>query len=170
MNGQYCVDANIFITAWYKSYPIDIFSSLWEQISKCRNDIILIKPIFNEIEPISPSDKKLSKEKKIAKYPLRIWMEENRFDATEINDDTSSESLALEKKYEIHSESTGAGQNDITLIAYAKIMGKTIVTFESEQPQKPVKKNKYKIPLICQEQNVECIDFIKMLQKLGIRV
>ena len=45
MSGQYCVDANIFLAAWYKSYPRHIFSSLWQQISECRNDIILIKPI-----------------------------------------------------------------------------------------------------------------------------
>ena len=58
----------------------------------------------------------------------------------------------------------------MTLIAYAKIMDKTVVTFEGEQPQKPGKKSNYKIPLICREQNVECIDFIKMLQCLDIRV
>ncbi len=34
MSGQYCLDANIFVTAWYKSYPRHIFSSLWEQISR----------------------------------------------------------------------------------------------------------------------------------------
>ena len=49
MSGQYCVDANIFLAAWYKSYPRHIFSSLWQQISECRNDIILIKSIFDEI-------------------------------------------------------------------------------------------------------------------------
>jgi hypothetical protein len=114
MSGQYCVDANIFLAAWYKSYPRHIFSSLWKQLSECRSDIILIKPIFDEIEPISPSDKKLPIEKKREKYPLRVWMEENRFNATDINDETNAVSLSLEKEYEISSESKGAGQNDMT--------------------------------------------------------
>lgn len=170
MSGQYCIDANIFLAAWYKSYPRHIFSSLWQQISECRNDIILIKPVFDEIEPVSSSDRKLSMEKKRKKYPLRMWMEENRFDATDINDEINAVSLELEKEYEVSGESKGAGQNDMTLIAYAQIMDKTVVTFEGEQPQKPGKKSNYKIPLICREQNVECIDFIKMLQCLDIRV
>ncbi len=173
MSGQYCVDANVFITAWYDryiGYPPRIFPSLWKQLSECRSDIVLIKPIFDEIEPISPPDKKLSIEKKREKYPLRVWMEENQFDVTDINDETKAVSLDLEKEYEINSESKGAGQNDITLIAYAKIMDKTVVTFEAKQPQKPGKKSNYKIPLICQEQDVACINFIDMLDSLNIRV
>ena len=64
----------------------------------------------------------------------------------------------------------GANQNDITLIAYAKVKEKTVVTFEEEQPQKPGKKKNYKIPLICNEQGVECIKFVTMLDRLGIRI
>lgn len=60
-------------------------------------------------------------------------------------------------------------RNDITLIAYAMVTGKTVVTFEGEQPQKPGKKCNYKIPLICHEQSVECINFVAMLDRLGIR-
>lgn len=170
MSGQYCTDANIFLTAWYKSYPRHIFFSLWKQLSEYRNEIILIKPIFDEIEPFSPSDRKLPFDKKKKKYPLRVWLEKNRFDTTDIDDETNAVSLDLEREYKISNESKGAGQNDITLIAYAKIMGKTIVTFEAEQPQPPGKKSNYKIPLICREQDVVCIDFIKMLHHLNIRV
>jgi len=56
------------------------------------------------------------------------------------------------------------------LIAYAKKMKKIVVTFEAKQEQKPDKKNKYKIPLICKEQNVECITFMEMIRRLGIRI
>ena len=34
-----------------------------------RNDIILIKPVFDEIDPISSADQKLSIDKKQGKYP-----------------------------------------------------------------------------------------------------
>ncbi len=72
MIGQYCLDANIFIAAWRKSYPISSFPSLWTQISQHRQAIILIKPIYDEIEPISPSDKNLSSNKKSASASLII--------------------------------------------------------------------------------------------------
>ena len=170
MSGQYCVDANIFITAWYEDYRDSVLPSLWEQLALHHNDIILIKPIFDEIEPISSADKKLSKSKKKEKYPLRMWMQEKQFMITSINDETEAVSLSFEKKYETSNESKGANQKDITLIAYAKQMDKTVVTFEGRQPQKPVKKSNYKIPLICHEQDVKCINFVTMLERLGIRI
>ena len=68
MSGQYCLDANIFLTAWYVSYPPQILSSLWDQIAKHHNDIVFFKPVFDEIEPIASSDNKLSRELKERKY------------------------------------------------------------------------------------------------------
>lgn len=170
MNGQYCVDTNIFITAWYRSHPVDVFPTLWKQLAQCRNDIILIKPIFDDIEPFSPADQKIPLDKKREKYPLRVWIENNKFDGGPVNDETEALSLELEKTYEITNESKGADQKDITLIAYAKIMDKTVITFEGMQNEKPGKKYNYKIPLICHEQDVLCEDFVYMLRNLGIKV
>ncbi len=151
MIGQFCSDADTFITAWYIRYPPQVLPSLWAQLSDYRNEIILIKPIFDEIEPISPSDKKLPMEKKREKYPLRLWMESNKFYYEDVSNEINVASLALEKEYEISNESRGAGQNDITLIAYAKLMNKIVVTFEAKQPKTPLKKSNYKIPLICKK-------------------
>ena len=168
--SQYCVDANIFITTWRVSYPIEVFPSLWDQLAESKDDIILIKPIFVEIDPIPSADNKLTDDKKRENYALRMWLQDNNFIDTPVNDDISSVSLELEKEYEISDISKGAGQNDMTLIAYAKGMDKTIVTLESIQNQKPGKKCNYKIPLICDEQNVRCINFVSMLKKLNIQV
>ena len=170
MNDQYCLDANIFITAWNSNYPMNVFPSLWEQLAQCRNNLVLIKPVFDEIDPISSADKKLPTDKKREKYPLRVWMTENYFDAEPITDEINAVSLDLEKEYETNNNPKGANQNDITLIAHAKVKKKTVVTFEEEQDQKPGKKKNYKIPLICNEQGVECINFVEMLQRLNIRI
>jgi len=170
MSGQYCLDANIFIAAWNSGYPIRVFFSLWEQLAQCRNDLVLIKPVFDEIDPISSADKALSKAKKREKYSLRVWMIDNHFDAEPITDEINAVSLELEKEYETNNNPKGANQKDITLIAYAKLKEKTVVTFEEKQPQKPGKKKNYKIPLICNEQSVECIKFVTMLDRLDIRI
>ena len=61
-------------------------------------------------------------------------------------------------------------KNYIALIAYAKYESKTVVTLEAKQLQKPEKKCNYKIPLVCDEQQVECISFITMLERLGIEI
>lgn len=171
---NYCVDANVFITAWYAhghdGYPPDIFASLWEQLADKKDEIILIKPIFDEIEPISPSDNKLDAAKKKEKYPVRMWLIENGFTETPINDDVNMASLELEREYEVSDISKGAGPKDMLLIAFAKMNENIVVTFEAVQKQRPRSKSKYKIPLICTEKNVKCITFIDMLQKLKIRV
>ena len=57
---SYCIDANVFITAWYVTYPKKTFPTLYRELeSKLSSQIILIKPIFDEIEPIPGGDKKL---------------------------------------------------------------------------------------------------------------
>ncbi len=168
--GNYCVDANIFITAWHINYPINIFPSLWEEIANKKDEIILIKPIFDEIEPVSSSDNRLEIAKKRTKYPVRMWLIENGFTETSIDDDINKTSLELEKEYEISDPSTGVGSKDILLISYAKEKNKTVVTLEGNQTQKPKEKYNYKIPLVCQEQDVGCIDFVQMIDRLGIRI
>ena len=170
MIGQYCVDADIFITSWRYSYPMKIFPSLWNQLAQHANDIILIAPIHGEIEPISSADKNLSHTEKKTKYPLRTWLNANQFYETPVDDAVNRLSLGMEQKYQIRNSSRGVGKNDILLIAYAKIMDKTVVTYEAIQTQKPGKKYNYKIPLVCKDEGVNCINFIDMIDALGISI
>ena len=171
MREKYCVDANIFIGAWNNSYRPRSFPTLWEQIAQHRKDIVLIKPIYDQIDPISASDNKLNQAKKAEKYPLRMWLEKNGFEATLIGDEVQKLSLILEKEYQTTNKSKGADLNDITLIAYAETMEKTVVTFEGIGKHRyPGEKHNYKIPLICKERNVDCIDFVGLLEECNIRI
>ncbi len=168
MNNGYCVDANIFITAWNVTYLEKVFPTLWEKLANNREHIILVKPIFDEIDPISSADSKLSLEEKRKKYPLRRWLLDNLFAPTPIVGHVENKSLELESKYQINHETRGANQNDIRLIAYASEQNKTIVTFEKTQGESPSSLCNYKIPLICSKEEVECIDFVAMLEGLKI--
>ena len=171
MSEEYCVDANLFIAAWNESYPRPVFPSLWKVLARHRDDIVLIKPIYDEIDPFSQSDKNKSLDEKRKQYPLRMWLEGNNFLETPIDGSVERESLRLEKEYETDPDNKkGASQNDIRLIAYAGLKNKTVVTLEAEQPNKPGKKSNYKIPLICSEERVRYINFVRMLEKLRITV
>ncbi len=170
MSDEYCLDANVFITAWNECYQQSIFPSLWRALAEHHEDIILIKPIYDQIDPFSQSDGNKSLDEKRTKYPLRVWLMENNFNETPIDESVERKSLLLEKEYETNDEPKGADQKDIKLIAYAKLMNKTVVTFENEQTSRPRKKSNYKIPLICSEQQVECIKFVEMLKRLDIRI
>lgn len=51
---SYCIDANVFITVWHVTYPCEIFPTLYRAMgNKLPGNIILIKPVFDEIEPVS---------------------------------------------------------------------------------------------------------------------
>lgn len=171
MSGaDYCIDASAIIFAWYEGYPKDVFPSLWSQLAEHRTNMALIKPIYDQIDPISQADKVKSALENRKKHPLRMWMADNGFKSIGIDEEVEELSLLLEEEYQVREKSGGADGKDIKLIAYAKINNKIVVTEEGEQPQKPIKKYRYKIPLICDEKEVECINCIKMIRRLGIRI
>lgn len=170
MSEKFCIDANVFMTAWYVSYPPHIFSSLWDQISKCNGDIFFVNPVYNEIEPMSSSDLRLPLDQKLRKYPLRMWLKSIGFTVQNIPPEVERLSLDLERDYQIRNNSKGANQIDITLIAYAKEMEKTIVTLEGNQTDTPKEKYNYKVPLICKTEGVECINFVELLEELTVKI
>jgi len=139
MKGRFCVDANIFIAAWNTYYHKKIFHSLWDELAERKAKIILIKPIYDEIDPISDNDKRKSQDEKRKKYPLQMWLIENRLTETSIDSRVEKLSLELEEKYETDKDSRGANQQDIKLIAYAKMVNSPVVTFE-KQKGRPSKK------------------------------
>ncbi len=168
------MDANALITPWLTTYHRNVFPSLWEALAQNHEELILIKPIFDEIEPMSSEDRKTLKNpsdgKLREKYSLRLWMESSGFTPIPISDDIDGKALELERKYQTDNYGKGANQNDIKLIAYAKYNENTVVTLESVQTARPKRVSNYKIPLICAEEDVECITFTEMLQKLKISI
>ena len=137
--GYYCVDANVFITAWNYLYPISIFPTLWSKLSEKKEEIILIDPILKEIDPFSGNDGSLSPTIKKERYPLRMYMLDNGYTSVALSDDVQAKAIILEHKYEVVQNSKGANKNDILLIAYAQLNSKNIVTLEARQKTPPAK-------------------------------
>ncbi len=165
---MYCLDANVLLTAWYVTYPPRIFASLWDLIAANKDQMALIKPVYEEIEPIASTDRRLGSAQRVQKYPLRSWIENTGFDIPVVDQTVSNLSIQLEYSYQTAPESRGASQVDVTLVAYAKSNGETVVTLEGIQNQKPSKKSNYKIPLVCSEEGVGCMDFVEMLDSIGV--
>lgn len=166
---SYCIDANVFITVWHVTYPREIFPTLYREMeSKLPGNIILIKPVFDEIEPVSGRKEKAKLQKE---HPVRLWLKEDMgINETPIDDKVRQKALELMAKYETEEYSRGADEKDVTLIAFALLGNHTVVTLEEKQKQPPAKKSNYKIPLICQIENVECIDFVELLGQCNIEV
>lgn len=165
---KYCIDANVFITAWYTTYPPRMFPTLYRKMEPVMRDrAIIIKPVFDEIENFSTSEGRIPEEEK----PVRTWLTDKvGVEATAIDAQVARLSLELQGKYKVGPTTRGAGRQDITLIAYASLNEHTVVSLESEQAQKPKKLSNYKIPLICEEEGVECITFVDFLDECEIQV
>lgn len=164
---KYCLDANVLITAWRDDYPPDIFPNLWKLLIENKHEIIFPEIIYNEIDPNYNQDrKKLPIEKLRIEYPLRVWIEENQFRHMKAGAEVEAIALELERTYQTKEHGTGANKNDIHLIAFAKQYQLKVVTLEGEQPQRPNKISKCKIPLICKEQDINCINFVQLLRSI----
>jgi len=86
--GQFCLDANIFITAWGIQYPKDIFPGLWEQLASAKEQIEIIKPVYDEIKPLEAGT-------------IKEWLHEHGFTPVRLNKKEEEAALILEAEYEI---------------------------------------------------------------------
>jgi len=166
-NQRYCVDSGVFITSWNISYPIRMFPEVWSELEAKKDQLLIIKPMFDEIDPPSASD--LTSAELRQKHPLHDWVK-NRFNPLLLNDEVEALAFELRERYNTQKTGKGAGEKDISLIAYAKQHGLPLVTLESQQRDRPKKKQKYKIPLICQDEGVVFLNhLVELLDELGFR-
>lgn len=121
----FCLDSNAFITSWRWHYPIDIFPSFWDQLSEKRENVALIKPIYNEL--------------KVRNDGLFEWIGRIGFRIFDLDEDVEQSALVLEGIYETNDISKGASSNDIKLIAFAMKNNFPVVTYESMQINIPGK-------------------------------
>ena len=161
----YLLDTNVFIQAHQKWYGLDFCPAFWEWLidQNGRNRVFSIDQVHNEITR--------------GEDRLVIWAEENR------------EGFFLDTSYselqsfmnDIQTWARGSGRYgeaaleefadyddnaDPWLIAYAGIHEWIIVTHERADPER---KDKVKIPDVCKEFKIDCIDPFKMLRDEGAR-
>ena len=152
---KFCIDASSFIHLWNEVYPQKTFPSLYPQLENGSGRIALIKPIWDELKE---------------EDDLIAWLKKTGLEPLPLSQSHKEEAFKLGEEYKISPSSTGASQTDIDLISFAKREGHIVVTQEEHQPNKPSTLSKYKIPLICQEEDVPCMNFLEFLQENNIVV
>jgi hypothetical protein len=160
---KYLLDANVFIQASRQYYGFETCPGFWESLIKQHEH----KRIFS-IERIKAE---ITKGNDI----LKDWVEAEVPETFFQNNDDQSVSDCYRKimqwvqknsQYYQEAKSEFASVADGWLIAYAKTYRLVIVTHETSEP---TRKNKVKIPDVCQEFKVEYIDTFEMLRELGIK-
>lgn len=162
--SRYILDSNFFIQAHRSIYPLDVVQSFWLKVKKLSEDgtIVSVDKVKKEIFDNSAHED-----------DLKLWCDSNLpsdfFITTDsvLNNYISIVSWANSMS---HHYAANAIQDfletdlaDPWLVAFAMSNNWTIVTYEKSEPNR---KNRIKIPEVCNKFNIRYINTIEMLREL----
>ncbi|MBF2754462.1 MAG: DUF4411 family protein [Gammaproteobacteria bacterium AqS3] len=166
---RYCLDANTLTNPFYETYPrnLEIFQNMWDLLAANQKSLVLIKPIYDEVLQFCEREAKDSDSNSLVN-----WLEEHNFSYIPIT--SEDERLALNIRQEYKPGPKGISVTDSKLIAYVEnqrpdlLDSFCLVTEESPQTDKSkLKKKNYKIPAVCEERGIRCINLIDLLRELS---
>lgn len=148
-------DASSIIAAW-DNYPIDQFPKVWVWLQKLIEDgrLLLPEPALDEIGFNSQE--------------CSIWLKKCGIRPVPVTEEILTEAMRIKNRLGVVEDryhAKGVDENDLLIIASAKVLGKHLVSDES-QLTPPQNLSKRKIPSVCSlsDVNVPCgrmIHFIK---------
>ena len=154
----YCLDANFFIEGWRKYYAPDFCSSYWDVIDKLAQTgtLLITQEVQKEIFKIDDDLKDWIKSRK---HITKATDEKVQQNLRKIFS-TSPDHQYLVNNYKHRSIA------DPWVIAHAMSEGATVVTKEQASASKNPRK--IKIPDVCANMNVRCIDDFTFIREVGI--
>jgi hypothetical protein len=161
-NVVFVLDANVFIQAKRKYYAFDLAPKFWASlIQHAKTGSVL-------------SIDRVKQELVKGKDELKEWAISDfahGFASTNENDIIKCYGEVMnwvqsQDRFSSASKSAFANGADGWLVAYAKIKNCIVVTHEQFDS---LRKNKVKIPNVCQVFDVQFLDTFEMLRKLGVR-
>jgi predicted nucleic acid-binding protein len=153
-------DASGAIHAW-DNYPIANFPAFWDWIDAeiGKDNFAISEVAFDEVKNKSPECAEWLKIKSVRKINLS---ETILLRANEIKDLLGIVAEAYNPK--------GVGENDLLIIATAEVEGAILITEESRQPALPIQRSKFKIPAVCEldEIGVSCKNIRELIATSGV--
>jgi hypothetical protein len=149
---MYVFDTSALIGAWFRLYPPDLFPGLWEKMDALAADGQLIAPedVLDEL--------------RVGDDDLYQWVKQ-RSDQVIV---PTSRAVMLEARAVLVDHpfltKTGTGRNkaDPFVIALASLRGCPVVTQEDGgTAAKP------RIPYVCANRGIACVQFLKMIRAEG---
>ena len=146
-----CLDTNAFIDAWVRKYPIEIFPGVWEQIDQeiFNGKLISSEEVLVELERQADD--------------LHSWVKQRRQMFMPLSADIQNEVKTILQGHPrlIDTRKNRSGA-DPWVIATARVSNAVLVSNE-----KGGTLDKPKIPFVCTQLDVECIDLLEMIRVLG---
>ena len=151
-------DASSMIYAW-DNYPIGQFPGLWEWMASQieANELVMPTVAFEEVMHKTPD--------------CGEWLNDNNLQQLAISNAILHDAKRIKGLLGIMNDkyTTGVGENDILIIAAARLHGAELVSDEAKQPGLPKIPSNKKIPAVCAMPtvSVSCINFIDFIKATG---
>ena len=155
------LDASSIIYAW-DNYPLRQFPPLWKWIASQINANTLVISKVAHDEEVRPKVPELAK-----------WLEEKGIERLKVTDEIIQEAVRIKSALGIEDDkyhSSGVGENDILIIATARVHGLELISDEARQVILPKSKAKMKIPAVCDldEVDVQCLSFLELIKRSDV--
>lgn len=152
-------DASSIIYAW-DNYPPDQFPPLWKWIAReiAARSVSVPQVALDEVEGRSPE--------------CANWLRERDVAVISVSNDILQEALRIKTLLGIEGDRyhpKGVNENDILIIATARVEGLELISNESLQNKHPDVPAKARIPTVCKMQSIDvtCMDFLSLLKTSG---
>ncbi|MBV8762268.1 MAG: DUF4411 family protein [Deltaproteobacteria bacterium] len=156
MTKPFVFDTSSFIRAWHEAYPIDVMHTFWDLLDKAIDAGFVISP-----EEVLRETSKRSDE-------LHKWLKARQDRCFVEIDEDLEEAVAelLANNERIAMNRKGASSADAWVVALAKIRTGTVISEESmtDSQKRP------KIPGVCKEHNVPCVNLLAFMRAQKWRI
>lgn len=151
--SRYCFDTSAILDAWVRYYPPDIMPDFWEKLAEMieNDEIICCKDVYNELEKKDDD--------------IFSWCKERKEKFLELDEKIVVCLQEIMRKYPtIVDTSKGKHTADPIVISFSKAYNLTVVTGEKGGSEK-----KIKIPFVCNQEKVKCIDILTFIREQNIK-
>lgn len=165
VHPQFVLDSNAFIQAHRAYYAFDIAPGYWAGLLQhhAAGNLISIDRVRGELLSGGKADALETWVKSVA--PKTMFASTKTIDVAVVFGELVRW-VQAEAKFKDEAKAEFAVKADAWLIAYAKLHGMTIVSFEHYDANM---RKKVLIPVICKQFGVECIDTFEMLRRLKMQ-
>ena len=146
----YCIDTSAFIDAFNRLYPKDVFTTLWDKVGDAAVDGTVLAPD----DVLTELSKKLDDLYKWAKLQAKLFYPLDK------NLQLAVRQIANRFPDFVNPPSGVVGA-DPFVVGLAELKSGIVVSHE-----KP-RNNALKIPYVCAQLGIECIDFLEFIRRQG---
>lgn len=150
----FCLDTCVYIESWFRRYPIDVFPSFWEKLDDWAKTgrILSTEEVRLEIAKVDDS--------------LLDWIKNRKYFFHPLDEEVQRIVIDILADFP---KLVGVGKNrsmaDPWVIAQAKTTGSKVVTEELATG----KKDQPKIPDVCSEFGVTCINTLDLIRQMKLK-